>query len=393
MKRIIELLAPVGNFKTLHAAVTAGADAVYFGIKSFNMRDSATNFTISELSKVRKYCNSGKKKVKMYLTLNTIIYDNELKKLEEVVKKIKGKVDAVICWDLSVISLCRKYKIPFHISTQASVSNSKAAKHYKDLGAERVVLAREVSLKQIKEISKVIDTEIFGHGAMCVSISGRCFMSQFQHNRSANRGQCTHPCRRSYVVKDMEGNELKLENNKVMSAKDLCTLPFIEKIKSSGIVSLKIEGRMREPEYVFNVISVYRKALDKKLSKKEVDDSLVKLSEVYNRDFSSGFFLGLPTPDDFTNSENSSSTKTKRFVGKVTNYWKKSGVAAVRLNAGTLKVGDEVIITGENTFISTKIPSIEINHKNVPSFSKGEIAGIKLPLCRKNDEVYKVIVR
>ncbi|MEK6758125.1 MAG: peptidase U32 family protein, partial [Nanoarchaeota archaeon] len=276
MKTKYELLAPAGNFPMLITAVNAGADAIYFGVQEFNMRSSAKNFKISDLSKIRKICG---KKVKMYLTLNTIIYDSELKRVEKIIKRSKKYIDAIICWDLSIIQLCKKYKIPFHLSTQASVSNTESAKFYKKLGAERIVLARELNLKQIQNISKIIEVETFVHGAMCLSISGRCLMSQFLFNKSANRGACIHPCRRSYVVKDkQEGYELEIQNDKVLSAKDLCTLPFIEKLKKAGVTSFKIEGRNRDPRYVDAVTRDYRKALDNKLTQEQVKELMNELA-------------------------------------------------------------------------------------------------------------------
>ena len=188
-----ELLAPAGNFSMLVSAVNAGADAVYFGLQKYGMRANANNFRIEDLEKMRKICNESSRKPKMYVTLNTIIYDEELKDLESTIKEIKGKVDAVICWDLAVIELCKEYKVPFFVSTQASISNSKSALFYKKLGAKRLILARELNLKQIKKISSILPIETFVHGAMCVSISGRCFTSQFLFNKSANRGECIHP--------------------------------------------------------------------------------------------------------------------------------------------------------------------------------------------------------
>lgn len=387
----IELLAPAGDFASLAAAVNAGADAVYFGLKDFNMRDNARNFLISDLSTIRKTCNSGKKKVKMYLTLNTIIYDSEIGKIESIIKKIKGKVDAVICWDLAVIELCRKHKIPIHISTQASVANSETAKFYRKMGAERIVLARELNLKQIKKISKVINVEVFGHGALCVSESGRCFTSQFLHSRSANRGLCKQPCRKAYIVKDEEGNELKVENNKIFSAKDLCTLPFIEQLKKAGVSALKIEGRNRKPDYVFSVVSIYRKALDKKLTKKEIEDGIKELEKVYNREFSSGFFLGIPTSNDFTKADSGSHKETKKFVATIENYYKNIGVARAFVNAGKLSIGDEIIIAGNTTFFKAKIEDMEMNHKKVKEARKGEEVALKVPFCRERDEVYLVV--
>jgi putative protease len=380
----VELLAPAGNFEMLITAINAGADAVYFGLNEFSMRSK--NFTIKDLDKIKKICKP--KNIKKYLTLNTIIYNNELKKLEEIIKKIKGKIDAIICWDLSVIQLCNKYKIPFHISTQASVSNIESAKFYKKLGAKRIVLARELNLKQIKEISKIIDIECFAHGAMCVAVSGRCFTSQFLFNKSANRGKCLHPCRRSYFVKDDEGNKLKVQNNKIFSAKDLCTLPFIEKMKKSGIKSFKIEGRNRDPRYVDVVVRVYRKALDKKLSEKETEKLIDELKEVYNKGFSSGFYLGVPTSDDFSKTEHSSAKEKKHFVGKITHYFDKLHVASIKL-VSNLKVGDKIVIIGKTTgIINSKINSIEKDKVSIEKAKKGEEIGIKLPLVRKNDEIY-----
>ena len=381
-----ELLAPAGDFSMLVAAIKAGADAVYFGLKEFSMRDNAKNFNIEDLTEINKICG---KKIRKYLTLNVIIYEEEIKKVEEILKKIKGKVDAIICWDLSVINLCRKLKIPFHISTQASISNSESAKFYKKLGAERVVLARELNLDQIKKISKFVSVECFIHGAMCVAVSGRCFMSQELFKRSANRGMCTQVCRRSYTLKDDEGRELKINRNTVMSAKDLCTLPFIETLKDAGIISFKIEGRNRDARYVDTVVRIYRKALNKKLNKEEIVDGLKELEKVYNRGFSSGFYLGVPTNDDFSEVENSSATTKKQFVGKVTHYYPKSQVGTIFISTGEIKIGDELNIIGQVTGIEKiKIERIEINKKSVKKAVKGEEIGIKLPKVKVNDEVY-----
>jgi putative protease len=391
MKHKYELMAPAGDFSMLSSAVNAGADAVYFGLNAFSMRAAAKNFTIKDLDLIEKICKP--KKVKRYLTLNTIIYNHELKDIEEIIKKVKNKIDAIICWDFSVIQLCKKYKIPFFISTQASVSNIETAKFYKKLGAKRIVLARELSLKQIKEISKIkgLEIECFVHGAMCVSVSGRCFTSQFLFNKSANRGECLHPCRRSYIVKDEEGNELKIENSRIFSAKDLCTLPFLEEMKKAGITAFKIEGRNRDARYVDAVVRIYRKALDKKLTEKELKESLEELEKIYNKGYSSGFYLKVPTADDFSATENSSATEKKHFVGKITHYFDKIDVAALKL-VSELKVGDEISIIGDLTgIIGSKVERIEINKKSVQKAKKGSEVGIKLPKVRKNDEVYVLI--
>ncbi len=389
MKHKLELLAPAGDFSMLNAAINAGADAVYFGLKEFSMRQNAGNFTIKDLDEIEKLCKP--KKVGRYLTLNTIIYNSELKKIEEIIKKIKGKVDAIICWDASIIELCRKYKIPFFISTQASVANVEAARFYKKLGAKRIILARELNLKQIKEISKIIDVECFIHGAMCVAISGRCFTSQFLFNKSANRGQCLHPCRRTYTIKDEEGNELKIENSRILSAKDLCTLPFIEKMKQAGIKAFKIEGRNRDARYVDAVVRVYRTALDKKLTEKEIVSGTKELERIYNKGYSSGFYIKLPTADDFAKIENNASQEKKHFVGKVTHYFSNVRVAAIKL-VSELKLGDEIVIIGKTTgLVRTKVNSIEIKKKKISFGKKGQEIGIFVPnLVRKNDEVYLI---
>ncbi len=386
-----ELLAPAGDFECLMAAINAGADAVYFGLQEFNMRARAKNFTIKDLPKINKICRQ--KGVKKYLTLNTIIYDNELKKVEKIIKKVnKSYVEAIICSDISVMMLCRKHGIDFHVSTQCSVSNSKTAEFYKKLGAKRIILARELSLKQIKKISKIIPVEIFIHGAMCLSVSGRCLTSQFLFNESANRGRCIHPCRRAYYVKDKEGNELKVDNHHIFSAKDLCTLPFIEKLKKANISAFKIEGRNKEPEYVDTTTRVYRKAIDKNLTKEEIKKGIDELRKVYNKGFSSGFLLKTPTSDDISKIEHSSATQSKKFIGKITHYYSKLGVASLKLNAGSLKIGDDIFIIGKTTgIVKCKIKSMEISKKTVCRVRKGQEVAIEIPKCRKGDEVYKVI--
>jgi putative protease len=390
-----ELLAPVGNFAMLRAAVDAGADAVFFGLKNFNMRAGARNFEIKDLDEMRKICKP--RNVKMYLTLNVIIYPEEVKQVDVLLKKIKKKIDAIICWDFSVISLCKKHKIPFHISTQASISNPEAALFFKKLGANKIVLARELNLKQIKAISKVLKgkpaIECFCHGAMCVSISGRCFMSQQLHGLSANRGECAQPCRRAYKITE-EGhpeNELVLDNNRVMSAKDLCTLPFLEQLKKAGITSFKIEGRNRNPEYVYNTVKEYRKALDKKLSRQEITESLEELKKFYNRGFSNGFYLGVPTADDFSKSETGEQTETKVFIGKIFKYWPKISVAEMLVKNDGLKLGDEIYIISDKTgILKTKIESMQIEHNPITSTKKGDKVGIKVPKCNEGDDVYLI---
>ena len=388
-----ELLAPAGNFECLVTAINAGADAIYFGISDFNMRARAKNFKLKNLPKIRKLAG---RKIKLYLTLNTIVYDNELKKAEKIIKKAKPYVNAVICSDISVMMLCRKYKLPFHISTQASVSNSETAKFYKKLGAERIVLARELNLKQIKKISKIIDVECFIHGAMCVSVSGRCFISQHLCNQSANRGKCIQPCRRFYNVKDDQGKELRISNHHIFSAKDLCTLPFINQLKKAGITSFKIEGRSREPEYVDTVVRVYKHAINKKtkLTPTEIKQAIQELNKVYTKGFSSGFYLGTPTSDDFSDVEHSKATQKKKFIGKINHYYNELKVGKLKLNNGPLKLDDNILIKGKTTgLIRHKITSMQIKNKDIKIAKQGQEIAIKLPLCRKNDELYLIIKR
>jgi len=389
-----ELLAPAGDFECLVTAINAGADAVYFGVQEFNMRARAKNFKISDLPKIRKIVGE---RIKLYLTLNTIIYDSELKKAEKIIKKVKPYINAIICSDISIMMLCRKYQIPFHISTQCSVSNIKTAEFYKKLGAERIVLARELNINQIKKIAKIIDIEIFIHGAMCVSVSGRCFTSQFLFNQSANRGKCIQPCRRPYKVyhiKDNQEQELKITNHHIMSAKDLCTLPFIDKLKKANITSFKIEGRNREPEYIDTVVRVYKKALNKKskLTKPEIKQAMQELNKAYNKGFSSGFLIKSPTSDDFSSVENSKATQKKKFIGKINHYYKKISVGKLKLNNGPLHIDDDILIIGKTTgLIRHKVKSMEIKNKPIKTAKKTQEIAIQLPLCRKGDEVYKII--
>jgi len=385
-----ELLAPASDFAMLNAAISAGADAVYFGVKELNMRVTAKNFSLKELGNVVRLCH--KNKVKAYLTLNTGIYENELEKIKKILKEAKKqKIDAVIAWDVSVIKEAIKQKLNVHLSTQAGVSNSEAALFYKKLGVKRIILARECSLEDIKKIKKKakIETEVFVHGAMCVSVSGRCFTSQFLFGKSANKGDCLQPCRREYIVKDAEeGHELKLENNQVMSAKDLCTLPFIDKLVKAKIDVFKIEGRNRSPEYVKVVTEAYRAAIDN-YPKVNKGGLLKKLRTVYNRGFSSGFFLGKPI-NEFTDSYGSKATKKKKYIGYVNNFYKKIKVAEIKIEAGKLEKGDVVLMIGPTTGVKEqKITSIQINHKEVKEVKKGQRAGIKVnSLLRENDKIY-----
>ncbi len=392
---MIELLSPAGDFASLRAAVSNGADAVYFGLKQLNMRAAAKNFSLSDMKEVVDYCH--KNKVKAYLALNTIVYDNEIKKAQDILKKAKqAKVDAVIAWDIAILQLCKKLNLKIHLSTQANVTNSETIKFYKKLGVKRINLARELNLEQIKKLKKQnMEIECFVHGALCVSISGRCFLSQSLYGKSANRGECLQPCRREYEIKDKEtGFKLKLGNNYVLSPKDLCALPFLDKLIKAKIDALKIEGRNRSPEYVAIVTKVYRKAIDsyykKRYNKNLIKKLLRELKTVYNRGFSSNFYLGIPDKKTFTDEYGSKATKKKVYLGYVKNFYKKIYVVEIKIEANSVKVGDELLIIGNKTGVKQeKIKSMEINHKPVKQAKKGQRVAIKFKnLVRKNDKVY-----
>lgn len=396
-----ELLAPVSNFAMLQSAINAGADAVYFGIKGQNMRLKAGNFELKDLKKVVDTCHKNKiKKIKAYLALNVIIYDEEISAVKKILNAAKkAKVDAVIAWDFSVIAEAKKLKIPLHISTQASISNTQAAKFVKSLGAERIVLARELNLKQIKDIKKnaKIQVETFVHGAMCVSISGRCFLSQFTYGQSANKGVCLQPCRRTYHVKDKEdGFEFEVGNDYILSPKDLSALPFLDKLIAAGIDSFKIEGRQKSAEYVHVVIKAYREAIDACMegtfNKKLVDRLNTDIARVYNRGFSSGFFMGKPI-DQWSGVYGSKATEKKVHLGKIVNFFKKHNVAEVNIEANArLDVGDEIYIIGPTTgTIRQKIDEMWWDDKRLAKAKQGDSFTIKTTgIVRKNDQVYLI---
>ncbi|MEM4263447.1 MAG: U32 family peptidase [Candidatus Woesearchaeota archaeon] len=393
---MIELLSPVADRIMLKAAIDAGANSVYFGLKNLNMRATAQNFSLEELPEIVKQCHENN--VKAFLTVNTIIYNDELEEIKKIIAAAKKVgIDAIICWDLAVIQECRKQKMPFHVSTQASIANTESAKFYKSLGAERIILARECSLEQIKEIKKNIDIEIetFVHGAMCVSISGRCFMSHHIFKKSANRGECLQPCRREYKIIDEENNELIVGNDYVLSPKDLCALPFIDKLIEAGVTAFKIEGRARSPEYVKTVTECYRKAIDAhkegKFTKELADKLVETLKTVYNRGFSTGFYLGMPTGEDFTDTHGTKATQVKQYIGYIIDFYKKQGVAAVKLEAGTLKIGDRIMVQGQKTGVQEQtVESMEINKKTVKEAGKG-LVGIKLDFeARENDKIFLI---
>lgn len=394
-----ELLAPVGNWAMLTAAVKSGANAVYLGVDSLNMRAKAKNFELDQLDEITGYCREHN--VDVHLTLNSIVYEDELDQARQIIRKAKETgIRLIICWDFSVIQLCREEGMPFCISTQASISNSSAANLYKQMGAERIVLARECTLEQIKNIRQNTDIEIeaFIHGAMCVAVSGRCFMSHHAFNKSANRGECLQNCRREYEIHDTSGEtSFIIGEDYVMSPKDLCTIEFIDQLIDAGIDSFKIEGRKRSPDYIAKVVSSYRKAIDLHLEKKLTEEVKIELKteleKVYNRGFSNGFYFGVPGDEDYAGKYGSLATTKKVYVGKVLNYYKKAGAAFIKLEAGEIKVDDSVYIIGNKTgCVEINISKILKDEIPVLTGSKGD--EITFPCSeeiRPRDQVYKIV--
>ena len=391
-----ELMAPAGDWTMLRTAVQAGANAVYFGVDKLNMRAKAANFTVDELPEIVKYCRENE--VKTYLTINSIVFEEEIKELEDIIISAKNSgIDNIICWDLSVAELCCNHNLPFCISTQGSVSNSLAASIYKKLGAVRIVLARECSLEEIKKIRANTDLEIeaFVHGAMCIAVSGRCFMSHHMFGQSANRGECVQSCRREFEVYDSSSDKsLILGEDYVMSPNDLCTIGFIDKLIEAGIDSFKIEGRKRSPEYVAKTVSVYRRAIDLYFEGKLTDDikkeMLEELKQVYNRGFSSGFYFEIPSSENYADIHGSKATKRKEYLGKVLNYFQKPKVVHILIESGSLNQNDDLLIIGETTgVIENKVNSFLRNDEAATSAEKGdEVTFVIDDLVRPRDKVY-----
>ena len=402
-----KLLAPAGDWECLRAAVQAGADCVYLGISNFNMRSTgAKNFQLSDLEKISKYCQSNN--VETYLTVNTVLYNSDLNKMQKIIKKAKdSKFDGVIVSDFAAIQYAQKINMPMCISTQLSISNIESVRFFSKY-SDRIILARELSLEQIKEIvrqiekenivgpsGKLVEIEIFGHGALCVALSGRCNMSLYCYNTSANRGQCTQVCRRAYKVEDLEtGQQLKIDNNYVMSPKDLSTIGLLEQIIDSGVKVLKIEGRGRPPEYVDTVIRAYRKAIDaikkETYSKKLIKELNKELETVFNRGLDTGLYMGR-NYNEWANGPGNQAETKRIFVGKVLHYFSKKKIALIEITANVkVKEGDECLITGKTTgLLRFKLNNIVVNEKVVKKVKQKEQFTIKVPQrVRKNDNVF-----
>lgn len=402
-------MAPVGSYESLMAAIQGGAGSVYFGVEHLNMRSrSANNFTLDDLRKIVSI--ASKNKVKTYLTLNVEIFDGEMQLMHQVVQAAKDAgVSAVIAADVSVIQFARSIGLEVHISTQVNITNIEAVKFY-SMFADVVVLAREMNLGRVWEISdqikreqikgpsgRLMQIEMFVHGALCMATSGKCYLSLHEMNSSANRGACLQTCRRAYTVTDKEtGAEIEIDNEYIMSPKDLKTIHFLNKILDSGVSVLKIEGRARSADYVKTTVACYREAveayLDGTFTEEKVEGWNARLSTVFNRGFWDGYYLGQRL-GEWSKNYGSLATKRKLYVGKCTNYFANIGVAEFKLETSNLKVGDEIVVSGPTTgVVETVVQEIRVELLPVDEGKKGERISVKIDeKLRRADKLYKLV--
>jgi len=405
-RKDFEIMAPVGSYESLHAAINAGADAVYFGVEGLNMRArSSVNFTLADLHNIADICRQAG--VKTYLTVNTVIYDAEIELCHKVIDAAKeAGISAIIATDIAAISYARSIGVEVHISTQSNVTNIEAVRFYSAM-ADVMVLARELNLDQVRAIHDAIvrenicgpsgrrvGIEMFCHGALCMAVSGKCYLSLHEMNSSANRGACTQICRRGYTVTDREtGGQLAVENKYIMSPKDLKTIHFLNKMVDAGVTVFKIEGRARGPEYVSIAVEAYDRAL-KAICDGTYDESLIaeldkRLEMIFNRGFWDGYYLGQRL-GEWSAKYGSSATRTKQYIAKGVRYFSKLGVAEFLMEAGELKVGDEVVITGPTTgAVIVTVNEIRVDLKPVEKAVKGESISIPVPCkVRPSDRLY-----
>ena len=405
----IEIMSPAGSFDSLMAALQGGAGSVYFGAGNLNMRaNSSNNFSIEDIKEIVRLCNE--KEVKSYLTVNTIMYDEEILQLQAILTAAKeAGVTAIIASDMAVIEMAREMDIEVHISTQLNVSNFQAVKYYARF-ADVIVLARELSLDKVKAIcdkikeeeirgpkGELVKIEIFVHGALCMAVSGKCYLSLHEKNYSANRGTCLQTCRRAYTVTDNDtGNELEIDNKYIMSPKDLCTISLLDKIIDAGASVLKIEGRGRAPEYVKTVTETYHDAVrayfEGEYTQENIDKWTARLRSVFNRDFWSGYYLG-QTMGEWSNRYGSQATSRKVQIGKVIKYYANVEAAALKLASDTLEIGDRILITGPTTgVVEMEITELRVSRQNVNKVEKGTEFSIHYPeKLRPNDKLVKII--
>jgi U32 family peptidase len=405
----IEIMAPVGSYESLRAAIQAGAGSVYFGVGDLNMRArSSQNFKLPDLPLITSIASENN--VKTYLTVNTIIFDNEINKLEELISIAKAAgVNAIIASDMAAILYARKIGMEVHISTQLNITNIDSVKFFAQF-ADVIVLAREMNIGRIWEINRqireqnitgpggnLVQTEIFIHGALCMAVSGKCYLSLHETNSSANRGSCMQICRHGYVVTEkFTGYELDIENEFIMSPKDLKTIHFLNKNLDSGVTVLKIEGRARSPEYVKTVVECYKEAVDAYFNKEFTDDKIhgwnKRLSDVFNRGFWDGYYLGQRL-GEWSHHYGSAANKRKIYIGKNLNYFSNLQVAEFKIETGELKKGDRILIAGPTTgLVETTVDEIRIDLKTVDNAPKGVRCSIPVPSkIRRADKLYKIV--
>ncbi|HEX3024178.1 MAG TPA: peptidase U32 family protein [Chitinophagaceae bacterium] len=405
----VELMSPAGSFEALHAAIQGGCDSVYFGVEQLNMRARATmNFEIDDLKEIATICNQHQ--VKSYLTLNTIVYDHDLALVKNIINAAKlAGITAVIASDQAVIHYAFMQKIEVHISTQLNITNIETIQFYSHF-ADVMVLSRELSLGQIKNIcdaikkenikgpsGKLIQIEVFAHGALCMAVSGKCYLSLHTQNASANRGACLQNCRRKYKVIDLEeGHELEIDNEYIMSPKDLCTIDFLNELIDTGISVLKIEGRGKAADYVKTVTQCYREAIDSyydgTYSKEKSTAWIERLKQVYNRDFWGGYFLGKEL-GEWTDVSGSKALTRKIYVGKGNHYYPKTGIAEFLIEAYSLNIGDKVAIISPTSGVTeTTITSLHVNDEGAKqTANKGDLCAFPLDVAVKpSDKLYKI---
>jgi U32 family peptidase len=405
----IEIMAPAGSYESLIAAIQGGADSVYFGAEQLNMRAaSSNNFTLDDLREIVSICK--KNSIKSYITVNVVVYDHEIEQMRRIIDAaVFNGISAVIASDLSVINYAFSKGIEVHLSTQLNITNIESLKFYSQW-ADVAVLARELNLDQVRYIydtirehnirgpkGKLVGIEMFAHGALCMAVSGKCYLSLHENNKSANRGECYQTCRRSYVATNSEsGYEIEIDNQYLMSPKDLCTIGFLDKLIDSGVRVLKIEGRARSAEYVREVTTCYNEAVialeEGTYSRDNIDGWMERLSTVFNRGFWDGYYLGQKLGEWNTNY-GSSATKRKIYIGKITNYFTKLNVAEIKLENGDLFKGDTILVTGPTTgAIYYDIDEIRVDLEVREKAIKGELCSIKTAdYLRRSDKVYKWI--
>ncbi|MBX3107027.1 MAG: U32 family peptidase [Bacteroidetes bacterium] len=408
--RKIELMSPAGDFESLQAALDNGADSVYFGVEQLNMRARATiNFTMEDLPEIARRCKE--KNVRTYLTLNTIIYDHDLSVVKTLLNKAKeARLTAVIAMDQAVIAYARQIGMEVHISTQINITNIETVRFY-SLFADTMVMSRELSLNQVKKICQqiekeqikgpsgnLVEVEIFGHGALCMAVSGKCYLSLHSHNSSANRGACKQNCRRKYTVIDQEsGFEIELDNEYMMSPKDLCTIDFLDQLVETGVKVLKIEGRGRAPEYVATTTKCYREAIDAvadgTYNKEKVADWMKRLETVYNRGFWSGYYLGQKL-GEWTDSSGSKATQKKVYIGKGQHFFPKTNIAVFLIESFDVRVGDKILIQGPTTGSQEMVvEDMRVDKKEgALTAEKSDLVTIKTNFkVRPSDKLYKIV--